>query len=77
MKFNDKVDPNNLQNTTHPELKEGEIFLINIHENDPPMEGIPSWLESTRKGTQAYTTIGKKLPQDQWHPLFGIPITKK
>jgi len=59
----------------HPELKEGEIFLINakINEVDRLLNktSLPEFLLYTRKGDQAYTSDMRPLPIDEWVPIFG------
>jgi len=53
---------------THPEIKEGEIILINVKENE--RWGVPSFCSSTRRGKVAYTTNGVRIVEDM-KPLFG------
>lgn len=56
----------------HPELLKGEIFIINVKVGENWFSSnLPKFLKSVRKGEQAYTSDGRKLPKDKWKPLFG------
>ncbi len=56
-------------NHKHPELKEGEEFLMNIEEGEKWRT--PDFMEYVRKGDVAYSTTGE-LVKDLV-PLFGKP----
>lgn len=52
----------------HPEIKEGEIFLLNV--KDAEVWNGHSACESVRRGTVAYSTTGEIV--EGYKPLFGI-----
>jgi len=62
------------KNWTHPELKEGEILLINVKDNE--QWGTPLFCSSTRRGEVAYTTGGKEVVPSM-KPLFATLKPKK
>ncbi len=53
----------------HPELKDGEIFLLNVYTNEE--FGVPKFCVSTRLGNVAYTTGGEEIVENA-KPLFGL-----
>jgi hypothetical protein len=55
----------------HPELKEGEEFLVNVRD-DEKWETLKKYFKSLRYGTVAYVTNGSEIVTDR-KPLFGIP----
>ena len=55
------------QNNEHPELKKGEIFLINVEKKE--RWGVPPFCSSTRRGKVAYNTRGEVV--SDMKPLFG------
>lgn len=56
----------------HPELKEGEIFLINVKDGEGWEESLSMHFKSLRRGEIAYVTNGSEIVPD-YKPLFGIP----
>jgi len=56
-------------NTTHPEIREGEIFITNIHADFMYGDGFNkiNW-KTKRKGNVAYTTDGR-IDKDGY-PVF-------
>ena len=61
-------------NRRHPELREGEIFLINLIIDPESKKDETGWYEnipfqSKRLGDQAYQTGGEPL-ENKWKPLF-------
>lgn len=55
----------------HPEIKENEIFLINLSEKEFENFDKPSFIVSLRQGNVAYVTDGSKVVPDL-KPVFGI-----
>lgn len=53
----------------HPEIKEGEVFLLNVKANEN--FSIPNFCSSIRYGSVAYTTDGENVVEGM-KPLFGI-----
>lgn len=53
----------------HPEIKEGEVLLINVLENE--VWEAPPFCVSVRRGNVAYTSNGKRIVQNM-QPLFGL-----
>ena len=56
----------------HPELKEGEQFLVNVKEGEDWESGLKKHFKSLRRGEIAYVTNGSEIVPD-YKPLFGIP----
>jgi hypothetical protein len=56
----------------HPELKEGEQFLVNVIEGEDWEKNLSKHFKSLRRGTVAYVTNGSEIVPD-YKPLFGIP----
>ena len=56
----------------HPELKEGEEFLINVKDDEDWESKLSKHYKSLRRGTIAYVTNGSEIVPD-YKPLFGIP----
>lgn len=58
---------------THPELRSGEIFLLNIPEHALPsyQNLIPNFLKSVRLGNVAYYTNSDEVVPE-YRPLFGV-----
>jgi hypothetical protein len=56
----------------HPELKEGEEFLVNVKEGEDWEKNLSKHFKSLRRGTVAYVTNGSEIVPD-YKPLFGIP----
>jgi hypothetical protein len=57
------------QNFVHPELKAGEILLLNVKDNEN--FGVPPFCESVRRGEVAYITGGGEIVPNM-KPLFGM-----
>lgn len=53
-------------NKNHPEIREGEVFLINCSEDD---FRIMSW-ETKRRGQVAYDFQGSRSGLDKIYPVF-------
>jgi hypothetical protein len=45
----------------HPEAREGEVFLTNLHPDDDWDDLYLQW-KTARKGGQAYDLIGRAIP---------------
>ena len=58
-------------NWKHPELKEGEEFLINVRDNEDWETNLKKHYKSLRRGTVAYVTNGSEIVPDM-KPLFGL-----
>src|ERR1035437_1526919 len=56
----------------HPELKEGEEFLVNVKKGEDWENGLSKHFKSLRRGNIAYVTNGSEIVTDR-KPLFGIP----
>jgi hypothetical protein len=56
----------------HPELKEGEVFLLNVKEGEDWEKGLSMHFKTLRRGTIAYVTNGSEIVTGM-KPLFGIP----
>lgn len=54
----------------HPEIKEGEIFIINVRDSEKFFSTPPEFCEYVRRGNVAYATGGKEIVNDM-KPLFG------
>ena len=59
---------------THPEQKKGEVFLLNVKDNEPWEEKALDWLKGIRRGKIAYSNKGKHVIENI-RPLFGVPKT--
>jgi hypothetical protein len=55
----------------HPELKENEIFLLNVRDKEDWESKLSKDYKSVRRGNVAYTTGGKKIVPDM-KPLFAV-----
>jgi hypothetical protein len=62
----------NITKFKHPELKEGEEFLLNVKEGEDWENGLQKHFKTLRRGTVAYVTNGSEIVPD-YKPLFGIP----
>ena len=56
----------------HPELKEGEEFLLNVKDGEDWENGLQKHFKTLRRGNVAYVTNGSEIVPD-YKPLFGIP----
>ncbi len=58
-------------NYSHPELRDGEVFIANVPTS--PLPNDICWetfeLSTKRMGAQAYDSTGK--PLTRWKPVFG------
>lgn len=74
-KYNKKLTASATENLysewQHPELKENEVLLINVKDDEDWEKNLPDWLVSVRRGEVAYTTGGKEVVKDM-KPLFGL-----
>ena len=55
----------------HPELKRGEVLLINVRHSEDWENNLPDFIVSVRRGNVAYTTGGKVVVPNM-KPLFGV-----
>ena len=62
----------NITKFKHPELKEGEQFLVNVKEGEDWEKNLSKHFKSLRRGNIAYVTNGSEIVPD-YKPLFGIP----
>lgn len=63
-------------NSTHPELLEGEVFLLNVIESELWLKDkLPHWVDAVRKGEKAYDNNGELI--EGYYPLFAKlkPVT--
>jgi hypothetical protein len=57
-------------NETHPELLEGEVFLLNLQTKESPFDWIPESCSGGRVGNVAYDNVGRVV--EKMYPLFGF-----
>ncbi len=63
-------------NSKHPELLEGEVFLLNVIESELWLKDkLPHWVDDVRKGEKAYDNNGELV--EGYYPLFAKlkPVT--
>ena len=61
---------NYINSKNHPELKDGEVLLLNVYEHEDWESNIPEWIESVRRGNVAYKTNSTEIVPNM-KPLFA------
>lgn len=55
----------------HPEIKEGEVFLINAKKGEDWSSSVPFFVKKTRRGTVAFKTNSFEVIEG-YFPIFAV-----